>query len=79
MAQITDEYGIWEVTEGNGCINKIMVTPTQKWINENPVIQAVDPGAELVKAITAATTIAQLKEALLNAGGGIARVKAERK
>jgi hypothetical protein len=36
MYNETDEYGVWEVTEGEGYISKINITPTQKYKDENP-------------------------------------------
>jgi len=36
MDNVTDEYGVWEVTEGNGYVSKINIAPTQKYKDENP-------------------------------------------
>ena len=30
MSQYIDENGTWEVTEGNGCINKCLIIPSEK-------------------------------------------------
>jgi hypothetical protein len=30
-----DEYGKWQIKEGDGCINKIIVEPTELYLKEN--------------------------------------------
>ncbi len=34
--RITDECGVWEVTEGEGCINRIIVEPTEEYFKRYP-------------------------------------------
>jgi hypothetical protein len=41
MSQITDKDGVWEVTEGNGCINKCLIEPSVEYLTNNPVTQAI--------------------------------------
>ena len=36
MYEVTDDYGTWQVTEGDGFISKINIVPTQKYKDENP-------------------------------------------
>jgi hypothetical protein len=36
MKIIIDEYGKWEVQEGDGCINRLLLEPSQKYLDENP-------------------------------------------
>jgi hypothetical protein len=36
MSIVIDEYGKWQVEEGVGCINRLMLAPTQKYLDENP-------------------------------------------
>lgn len=31
---VNDEYGKWEVVNGEGCINRLMLEPTEKYILE---------------------------------------------
>lgn len=78
MAQITDKDGTWEVTEGNGCINKCLIEPSAEYLANNPVVVEPDADEELAKNIAAATTIAGIKDALLGKYG-IARVKGQKK
>lgn len=36
MSIVINEYGKWEVQEGVGCINRLMLEPTEKYLEENP-------------------------------------------
>lgn len=63
MSQYIDENGTWEVTEGNGCINKCLIIPSEKYLAENPAI--VDVKAQAIDEIESATTIAGLRTAML--------------
>ena len=38
MHEETDEYGVWQVTEGGGYISRINIAPTQKYKDENPIL-----------------------------------------
>ena len=36
MAYVTDADGVWEVTNGVGCVNRRMITPSAKYLQEHP-------------------------------------------
>lgn len=36
MARVTDVDGVWEVTEGVGCINKCLAEPSEQYLAEHP-------------------------------------------
>lgn len=43
----TDEYGKWEVIEGNGFINERCIEPTQLYIDEHPEEFQTKPKTEI--------------------------------
>lgn len=87
---IRDEFeNIWEqhkpfvaITIKNGVVTSMVDNPTarlaQQTVDAELVTSLIDEDSELAKAITAATTLDQLKAALLCANG-IAKVKADKK
>ena len=44
-----DSDGTWLITKGEGCINQCLITPSQKYIDEHPVIPTPKSPLEILQ------------------------------
>jgi hypothetical protein len=60
MNNETDEYGVWEVTNGDGCISRVNIEPTQKYKDENPQLFQIPIPTETERIEAIETAISAL-------------------